>query len=124
MDKQMDKQMDGYKGYGWYRVTWSDGGMDYTSDGAVWLDGELDFRELMEGALEEATEWHLPAVYYYGDDVLPSKRIDVNQFSLSDDTYRLMQDANEICEFGFERFGREHFYADAIEWARRWGAEV
>lgn len=59
--------MDGYEGEGWYTVSYSDGGQDYTNDGPVWVEDVLSFAELMAGAMESATDTHLPYAEFRGN---------------------------------------------------------
>lgn len=61
--------MDEFRYEGWYTVSYSDGGQDYTNDGPVWVEDALSFAEFMAGAMESATDTHLPYAEYHGDYV-------------------------------------------------------
>ena len=63
-----------WMGEGWYRIGWSDGGMDFSSNGAVWHDSELDLEDDFEDAMEQATDTHLPYIEYMGDDDEPKEQ--------------------------------------------------
>lgn len=68
----MDVRWNGeWKGEGWYRIAFSDSGMDWTSDGPIWIDSEPDFDAEMESAYGTATETHLPYADYLGDGDSP-----------------------------------------------------
>jgi hypothetical protein len=66
-----DDSNSAWKGDGWYYVGWSDGGMGWTSDGAIWCDGIWDLRDELDAAYDSATETHLPWVEYLGDGEEP-----------------------------------------------------
>lgn len=57
---------------GWYRISYSDGGMDYTNEGPVWIGSPGELVDLWSGARETATDTHLPCLDYYGDGDEPS----------------------------------------------------
>lgn len=49
-----------WDGAGYYRIAYSDGGQDYTNDGAVWYEDIADLRRDLRSAYETATRTHLP----------------------------------------------------------------
>lgn len=55
-----------WKGEGWYRIGWSDGGQDWTNDGPIWLEFESQLDDELEAAGHYATETHLPFSEYMG----------------------------------------------------------
>ena len=66
--------MSEWTGEGWYRIGWSDGGMDWTNNGPIWFDCERDFDYEMYVVNEHSTETHLPYVEYMGDDDEPKEQ--------------------------------------------------
>lgn len=56
-----------YQGIGFYHVRYSDGGQPYTNDGAIWIDSEDDFNNLMSDAASTQGEYHVPYSEYLGD---------------------------------------------------------
>lgn len=59
--------MSEWKGEGWYRVGWSDGGMDWTNNGPNWYDSERELEDEMFFANQNATDTHIPYAEYLGD---------------------------------------------------------
>lgn len=60
-------EVDGWQGEGLYSIGYSDGGMDWTSDGPVWLETAEDLaNELAAAWLCGATDTHLPSAEYLG----------------------------------------------------------
>lgn len=53
---------EAWEGRGFYAITWSDCGMDWTSDGPVWLEDFEDLNAELFAAYCDATETHLPCV--------------------------------------------------------------
>lgn len=49
-----------WDGAGYYRIAYSDGGQDYTNDGAIWYESAADLVRDLRSAYESATETHLP----------------------------------------------------------------
>ena len=60
--------MSEWVGEGWYRIGWSDGGMDWTSNGPCWYDSERELDDEMYVANQYATDTHIPYAEYMGDD--------------------------------------------------------
>lgn len=59
-NKQAEKEARNYwKGYGYYRIRWSDRGMDWTSNGPVWFGSIEDLADELASALLEETDTHL-----------------------------------------------------------------
>lgn len=61
-----EDNFDCWKGQGYYRIAYSDGGQDYTSDGPVWFESYLQIEEAMEDAWKSATPTHLPYSEFLG----------------------------------------------------------
>lgn len=55
-----------WKGEGWYRMGWSDGGMDWTSDGPEWFESEAGLGESYDSGRRHETEAHLLWCEYLG----------------------------------------------------------
>lgn len=68
-DLTMIKADEEWMGEGFYTVSYTDGGMPFTSDGAVWCDYFEDLADLISGANVDATETHLPVVYFEGREL-------------------------------------------------------
>lgn len=62
-----------WRGDGWYRIAYSDGGQDATNEGAVWYEFRNDLEDDLEVAYEYATETHLPFIEYMGDGDKPTR---------------------------------------------------
>lgn len=61
-------KVGGWQGEGLYAIGYSDGGMDWTSDGPVWLETAKDLAdELTTAWLCGATNTHLPVAEYLGE---------------------------------------------------------
>lgn len=61
-------KVEGWQGEGLYSIGYSDGGMDWTSDGPVWLETAEDLaNELTAAWLCGATDTHLPSAEYLGE---------------------------------------------------------
>lgn len=60
-----------WQGEGWYAIEWSDGGMDWTSDGPVWLERPEELADELASAGEWSTDTHLPCARYLGDGDAP-----------------------------------------------------
>lgn len=59
-DAKHDANM-AWDGEGYYRIGWSDGGMDWTSNGPSWFDDKADLVRELECAYErESNPFHLP----------------------------------------------------------------
>lgn len=58
--------IDCWKGAGYYRIAYSDGGQDYTCDGPVWYESYAQAERAMEDAWQFATPTHLPYSEYLG----------------------------------------------------------
>lgn len=54
-------------GEGLYKIGWSDGGMDWTSNGPVYFDDLEELQDEVIAALEDATDTHIPCVEFVGD---------------------------------------------------------
>lgn len=67
-DLTMVKAEEEWDGEGYYTVAYTDGGMPFTSDGAIWCDYPEDLAAIISGANVDATETHLPVVYFEGDE--------------------------------------------------------
>lgn len=61
---------DRWAGEGWYTIGYSDGGQDF-ADGAVWVESESDYDDLMKDAHSGDTEYHLAYSDYHGDLYIP-----------------------------------------------------
>lgn len=68
-DLTMVKADEEWMGEGFYTVSYTDGGMPFTSNGAVWCDYPDDLAGLVSGANVDATETHLPVVYFEGREL-------------------------------------------------------
>ena len=62
-----------WEGEGWYRIGWSDGGMNWTSNGSVWFESEDQLTDEYMAAWNDATDTHLPFVEYKGDGDEPAE---------------------------------------------------
>lgn len=62
-----------WEGEGWYSIGWSDGGMDWTSNGPVWFDSDDQLTDEYMAAWNDATDTHLPSVEYKGDGDEPAE---------------------------------------------------
>ena len=60
------KSVEGWTGEGWYRIGWSDGGMDWTNDGPVWFDDASELEDELKAASQDETETHLAYAEYIG----------------------------------------------------------
>ena len=69
-DLTMAKAEEEWGGEGYYTVAYTDGGMAFTSDGAIWCDYPEDLAAIISGANVDATETHLPVVYFEGAEDL------------------------------------------------------
>lgn len=58
-----------WNGEGWYRICWSDGGMDWTSDGPVWFETKRELYAELQSAEEFSTETHLPYAEFVGEEL-------------------------------------------------------
>lgn len=58
--------IDCYKGAGYYRIAYSDGGQDYTCDGPVWFDSFSRYAKILENAMQYETPTHLAYSVYLG----------------------------------------------------------
>ena len=58
---------DIWRGEGWYRIGFSDGGQDWTNDGPVWVESKSNLREMIADARRNETETHLAWCEYMGD---------------------------------------------------------
>lgn len=67
-DLTMVKADEEWMGEGFYTVSYTDGGMPFTSDGAVWCDYPEDLADLISGANKDMTETHLPVVEFEGTE--------------------------------------------------------
>lgn len=65
---------DEYKGSGWYRIGFSDSGMDWTSDGPIWIDDPAAFEEEARSVATVETEAHLAYADYLGDGEEPQEQ--------------------------------------------------
>lgn len=61
-----EEKIDCWKGQGYYRIAYSDGGQDYTSDGPVWFEDYYQIEKAMEDAWSFATDTHIPYSEYLG----------------------------------------------------------
>lgn len=68
-DLTMTKAEEEWGGDGYYTVAYTDGGMPFTSDGPIWCDYPEDLAEIISGANIDATETHLPVVYFEGQEL-------------------------------------------------------
>ena len=68
-DMTMTKADEEWMDEGYYTVAYTDGGMPFTSDGPVWCDYPEDLAGLISGANLDATETHLPVVYFEGEEL-------------------------------------------------------
>jgi hypothetical protein len=57
---------DIWRGEGWYRIGFSDGGQDWTNNGPVWVGFKSDLFGMMEDARRSETETHLAWCEYMG----------------------------------------------------------
>lgn len=55
-----------WKGEGYYRIAYSDGGQDYTCDGPVWFESYPQAEIAMEDAWQTVTPTHHPYSEYLG----------------------------------------------------------
>ena len=65
--------MDGWKGEGWYRIGYSDGGQDWTNDGPLWFEFRADLDAEMEAARSHEAETHLAWCEYLGNGDAPKR---------------------------------------------------
>lgn len=68
-DLTMTKANEEWMDEGYYTVAYTDGGMPFTSDGPVWCEYPEDLAALISGANLDATETHLPVVYFEGQEL-------------------------------------------------------
>lgn len=68
-DLTMAKAEEEWMDEGYYTVGYTDGGMDFTNDGPVWCEYPEDLAALISGANVDATETHLPVVYFDGQEL-------------------------------------------------------
>ena len=68
-DLTMTKANEEWMDEGYHTVGYTDGGMDFTNDGPVWCDYPEDLAALISGANVDATETHLPVVYFEGEEL-------------------------------------------------------
>lgn len=59
---------------GWYRIGWSDGGMDWSNDGAHWYETKHELDDELYIANQCATDTHLPYAEYMGSDDEPKEQ--------------------------------------------------
>ena len=59
--------LEAWQGDGWYRIGWSDGGMDWTSDGALWFNDAGEIYDELRNAESYETETHLAYAEWLGD---------------------------------------------------------
>lgn len=67
-DLTITKADEEWMGEGFYTVNYTDGGMPFTSNGAVWCDYPEDLAALISGANQDMTETHLPVVEFEGTE--------------------------------------------------------
>lgn len=67
-DLTMVKAYEEWMGEGFYNVSYTDGGMPFTSNGAVWCDYPDDLAALISGANQDMNETHIPVVYFEGTE--------------------------------------------------------
>ena len=67
-DLTMTKANEEWIGEGFYTVSYTDGCMPFTSNGAVWCDYPEDLADLISGANKDMTETHLPVVEFEGTE--------------------------------------------------------
>lgn len=65
-DTTLTKANEEWHDAGYYTVAYTDGGMPYTSDGAIWCEYPEDLAALISGANVYATDTHLAVVEYEG----------------------------------------------------------
>lgn len=51
---------DAWEDEGYYIIGWSDGGMDWTSNGPVWFESKSDLADELFAACDNSTETHVP----------------------------------------------------------------
>lgn len=59
--------MSNYQGAGFYSVKYTDGGMDFTNDGAVWIESEERFADLMYNAGLVGNDFRIPYAVFLGN---------------------------------------------------------
>jgi hypothetical protein len=62
-----------WSGEGWYRIGYSDGGQDFTNDGAVWHETAAELASNMAGAYAHSSGTHLPYIEYMGSGDEPEQ---------------------------------------------------
>lgn len=65
---------DNWRGEGWYRIGFSDGGQDWTNDGPVWFDIKSELFEEIAAARDTETETHLAWCEYMGSGDEPQEQ--------------------------------------------------
>lgn len=64
---------DAWRGEGFYSIKFSDGGQDWTNDGAIYCEDSADLAENLRAAYEDATETHLPYAEDTAEQVFATK---------------------------------------------------
>lgn len=67
-DTTMAKANEEWHDAGYYTISYTDGGMDYTNDGPIWCEYPEDLAALISGANVDATDTHIPVVYFEGTE--------------------------------------------------------
>jgi len=62
-----------WQGEGWYSISYSDGGQDWTSDGAIWIESKQQLEDELAAAREDETDTHLAYCEYLGDNDEPNE---------------------------------------------------
>lgn len=67
-DLTMAKANEEWVDEGYYTIDYTDGGMDFINDGPVWCDYPEDLAALISDANVDATDTHIPVVYFEGQE--------------------------------------------------------
>lgn len=62
-----------WQGEGWYSISYSDAGQDWTSDGAIWIESKQQLEDELAAAREDETDTHLVCCEYLGDSDEPNE---------------------------------------------------
>lgn len=69
----MANEQTEWQGEGWYSIGYSDGGQDWTSNGAIWIESKQQLEDELAAAREDETDTHLVCCEYLGDNDEPNE---------------------------------------------------
>lgn len=74
-----------WEGEGYYRIAWSDGGMDWTNNGPVWFEYKDGLAAELEAAYQFKTDTHLPYAELVGTELFQECDLDAMLGDFKDD---------------------------------------